>query len=210
MGTETKVLLSACEVFASRGYRSATTAEIAQGANANIAAISYYFRGKKNLYSAVWAELYSAEQSSRQAALSSASDASERLLALIRYNIYSVIGDDSSNLFTKIVHRELASPSPLHFELYKKYLEPMQKNFLTIIADYLQPENDPEKLRACSLCIHGPIYDLLSFRFKWDENKEKRENYPLFKSQENFIEEPEKLIENIQAFIMGGLKAIRE
>ena len=52
--TQARLLDSACEVFAERGYRDATIAEICENAGANIAAVNYHFGSKENLYAEAW------------------------------------------------------------------------------------------------------------------------------------------------------------
>jgi len=211
MDTQENVLLSACEVFSERGYHSATTAEICGKAGANIAAVNYYYRGKKNLYMAIWEKLYLDNMTLRNAEIPTTGSAQDRLFALLRYNIMAVLTTGSANWFTKIVHRELSSPSPMHGKLFKRYLEPMQNQFLAVIRDFMGADMDESKVRLCSLCVHGPIFDLLSFRIKWDESRaENGSQYPLFGSRSNFIEDPESLIRHIQSFTMGGLMTIRD
>lgn len=50
--TETKLLDAAEEVFAERGFRAASTSEIARRAQVNKTLIHYYFRSKEGLYQA--------------------------------------------------------------------------------------------------------------------------------------------------------------
>jgi AcrR family transcriptional regulator len=51
-GTETRLLDAAEEVFAERGFRAASTSEIARRARVNKTLIHYYFRSKEGLYQA--------------------------------------------------------------------------------------------------------------------------------------------------------------
>ena len=53
-GIKVRLLESACEVFADKGYRDATVAEICECAGANIAAVNYYFGSKDTLYVEAW------------------------------------------------------------------------------------------------------------------------------------------------------------
>mgnify|MGYP001311030373 CR=1 FL=1 len=210
MDTQENVLLSACEVFSLHGYHSATTAEICSKAGANIAAINYYYRGKKNIYMAVWEKLSLDDKAQRASEIPARGSVRERLFALLRYNVMAVLTTGSANWFTKIVHRELSSPSPMHGELFNHYLEPMQNQFLAVIRDFLGEQADENNVRLCSLCVHGPIYDLLSFRIKWDESQAaKGTQYPLFGARSVFIEDPEALIQHIQHYTLGGLDAVR-
>ncbi len=51
--TRERLLVVACEVFASKGFQSATTREICDAAQSNMAAIHYHFGDKAGLYRAV-------------------------------------------------------------------------------------------------------------------------------------------------------------
>jgi AcrR family transcriptional regulator len=50
LATKDRILESALAVFAERGYDRATLSEITRRANANIAAVNYYFRSKRDLF----------------------------------------------------------------------------------------------------------------------------------------------------------------
>ena len=52
--TKDRLLEAACTIFADKGFRDATVAEICEAANANIAAVNYYFGDKEKLYDEVW------------------------------------------------------------------------------------------------------------------------------------------------------------
>src|SRR5882724_7570525 len=52
--TEQRLLESAGEVFAEKGFRAATIRDIIQRAGANIAAVNYHFGDKERLYAAVF------------------------------------------------------------------------------------------------------------------------------------------------------------
>src|SRR3990172_6788460 len=52
--TYNSLLSAAAEVFADKGYRDATIAEICERAMANIAAVNYHFGDKETLYREAW------------------------------------------------------------------------------------------------------------------------------------------------------------
>lgn len=54
--TRQRLLHAACDVFAARGFEAGTVREITDRAGANLAAVSYHFRGKEELYVAVIAQ----------------------------------------------------------------------------------------------------------------------------------------------------------
>ncbi len=50
MNKKEKILFEACKLFAKKGYKKTTVAEICKSANVNIASVNYYFQSKDNLY----------------------------------------------------------------------------------------------------------------------------------------------------------------
>ena len=54
--TRSRILNSACELFAEKGYRGARVADICERAGANVAAVNYYFGDKAALYTEAWQE----------------------------------------------------------------------------------------------------------------------------------------------------------
>ncbi|NLZ63991.1 MAG: TetR/AcrR family transcriptional regulator [Lentisphaerae bacterium] len=209
--TQEKILTSACEVFAQHGYRAAKTQDICSLADANVAAISYYFRGKANLYLAVWEDLFQGEAVRLNREMQCASDAREKLCSLIRISVLSIAGDGRMSCFAKIVHHETSSPSPLHLALMGRYLEPIQAWFKAVIADYLAPLTDDKTLKCCLLCVHGPLLDLMNFRLKWERLQQDSilRQHPLYNLRPAFMDNPEPLIEQMQKYILGGLDAFR-
>jgi AcrR family transcriptional regulator len=57
--TVKSLLAAASEVFAEKGYRDATIAEICKRAKANIAAVNYHFGDKETLYTEAWRHSFS-------------------------------------------------------------------------------------------------------------------------------------------------------
>ena len=53
-GIRVRLLESAGQVFAEKGYEKSTIREICERAKANIAAVNYYFRDKEGLYREVF------------------------------------------------------------------------------------------------------------------------------------------------------------
>ena len=53
-----RLLDAGSKVFAEKGYRSATVAEISEAAGANVALINYYFGSKEGLYVEVWRQAF--------------------------------------------------------------------------------------------------------------------------------------------------------
>lgn len=210
--TQEKILQAACEAFAENGYYTAKTQDICASAGANVAAISYYFRGKANLYRSVWEYLFHGETVRMQQSLAQANDPREKLCLLIRASVLSVAGNGLMSCFAKIIHHEIGSPSPMHLEIMSKYLEPIQRWFTSVIQDYLGPETEEKELKCCLLCVHGPLLDLMGFRLKWERIQcdENLRQHPPYDARPAFLDNPEPLIEQMQRYSLGGLDAFRK
>lgn len=57
-GTKERILQSARQVFAERGFDGASTRDIAAGASVNISSLHYHWDSKERLYRAVFADIY--------------------------------------------------------------------------------------------------------------------------------------------------------
>lgn len=83
--TANKILDTATCLFAELGFENVTVTQLAQAANSNPAAISYYFGGKENLYQEVLRSQFSpALQALREVETSFRLTASERLLTYVK------------------------------------------------------------------------------------------------------------------------------
>ncbi len=56
--TRDRILNAACRIFAEKGLKAATTADICKLAECNIAAVNYHFGNKNSLYVAAWAQAF--------------------------------------------------------------------------------------------------------------------------------------------------------
>lgn len=83
--TANKILDTATCLFAELGFENVTVTQLAQAANSNPAAISYYFGGKEKLYQEVLRHQFSsALQALREVETSFRLTANERLLTYVK------------------------------------------------------------------------------------------------------------------------------
>lgn len=210
MTTQDKIRLAACKVFARRGYHTATTGEICDMAEANVASVSYYFRGKQNLYHEVWKLLYADEELFMHESRTLALKPEDRLLALIRHHVEAAFSSERPSWFIRLIYREVANPSPLYQELATSCLEPMRQFFAGIVQDLLPSGTPEEVVRACGLCIHGPLHGLISYRIRMEE-REQRTDIPCHLKNNRIpqIMSPDTLVSHIYTFALGGIRSIQ-
>ncbi len=109
--TRKSLLAAASEVFAEKGYRDATIAEICERAKANVAAVNYHFGDKETLYIEAWRHSFSESVKAHppDGGVSDDAPPEERLRGQVEA-LLRRIADENNKEFL-IVHKELANPT---------------------------------------------------------------------------------------------------
>jgi AcrR family transcriptional regulator len=158
--TQQRLLHAACQAFAMKGYRDATIQEICNEAEANVAAVNYYFRSKRQLYLAVWEQLYSQAKEYFKATEASNITPRKRLEGLIRQRIEQLYHPSKSTLGQLILHREMSQPTEAHNEIVERFLRPGIGQLISLVGDVLGAESDNETISRCSFAIHAHLVSI--------------------------------------------------
>ncbi len=151
--TRERLLGCACEVFAEKGYRDATIADISERAGTNIAAVNYHFGDKEALYVEAWRLAFrkSLEAYPPDGGISSDAPAEERfrgrILAAMRRFTYP------KNYEFEIMSKEIANPTGLLLEVMRESIEPLRHEFDLIIRDLLGPHASEKQVRFCRTSV---------------------------------------------------------
>jgi len=153
VSTRDRVLESAMDVFAEKGFEAATIHEICEGADANIAAVNYYFGSKESLYAEAWRTAF--EQSVRQhppdGGVPPGAPPEERLRGRIRALIHRVADEDNQAFV--IAHREMTSPTPLLEEVRREYIGPLSQAMRELVRELLGPDGTEQQITFCEVSI---------------------------------------------------------
>ncbi|MEE4608820.1 MAG: CerR family C-terminal domain-containing protein [Desulfobacteraceae bacterium] len=205
-GTRERILAAAAEIFGARGFKAATTRQIAEAAGVNVAAINYHFKGKLGLYTEVLETLLS-EGFARYPAdmgLGLETPATQRLEAFIRSFCYRLLGPEGWGGYhgkARLIVKEMADPSPALAEVVARHIQPHKQMLVGIVRELLGPGVPPQAALACAFSIVGqciyyataePLLALLA---------------PDRKHIEARIEE---LAEHVVAFSLGGMEKIAD
>lgn len=137
--TQARILEAACSVFAEKGFRDATIAEICARAKANQAAVNYYFRDKSSLYFAVWK--HSAEEEARlypmDGGVSSRASAEKRLCGIIGALVRRLGDQGALGNFQKLKTMEMAMPTGIIMDVVREFREPFRWNLKNVIREML-------------------------------------------------------------------------
>ena len=198
--TRKRILTSAAGLFAERGIHATTVKDICEHADANVAAVNYYFGSKDKLIEEVWQDAFAAMQR-EHGTETTGLPAAERLACLVRAHLQAVRDDGPGGVFTKIVFRALSEFDQEQVEdLFRRHLEPRMTTLLDTVRDILGPDASDTVVRACALGIHSPCVHLNIARH--------RNRGPIFQDSR---QEPDTdvIIQTLTDFILGGVSALR-
>lgn len=197
--TKQQLLEVAGRVFAERGYVHATSKEICELAQANIAAVNYHFGGKDGLYAAVLEEAHSRLVSIDRVAEITQSRASgaDKLRLLLRKIVEEVARRDAGAWELRVLSRELLAPTALMDGMMKNQVIPKAKLVTGMIGEILGvPPTHPAVSRS-AVSIVGPCIFLLVANPDWQ-----KKIFP------TLLANTDELVEHMVAFAVGGLRSI--
>jgi AcrR family transcriptional regulator len=155
--TRDKLLETAEQVFAERGYYKTTVREIAKRSGANIAAVNYHFGDKLGLYSEVLHHLLAARVEPIEAALDQNAPPEDVLRLVIRTRLRSVSGTTLPDWHFRILMHEFAQPSPLMARVVKEVSRPIFMRLLELTGKFIGLPPDDEKTRLCAFSVMGQV-----------------------------------------------------
>ncbi len=151
--TYQRLLEAAGEIFAERGYRLATVREICRQANANVAAVHYYFGDKDGLYAAVLKHTFKTAMEKHP--LPAVEGTAEvQLRAHIHAMLRRIFDEGRPSWHGKLIAREMAEPTHALDSLVSQ-IRINQQRLSNIIRQLLGPEPDEETILRCTFSVSG-------------------------------------------------------
>ncbi len=201
--TKQRLIQAGCEIFAEKGYRAATVAEICEMAEANIAAVNYHFRDKETLYDEVWRHAFEVTSTifPIDASLPENPTLEDYIYSYAFAIVHRVFNDDEAGLFPKLLHQEMSNPTLALDRIAKEVLFPQSQFLGKVVHAALEQKIPEEQIR---LCMHSIIGQCAFFNF----SRPLRERVIGKKTMTE--EEKEKLARHIAAFSLGGLNEIKK
>ncbi|MBR2584636.1 MAG: CerR family C-terminal domain-containing protein [Thermoguttaceae bacterium] len=191
--TRRRILDAAGSVFARRGFRDATMAEIAREAQVNPALINYHFTDKETLYRQAWQRAW--ERTRRRYRLGDTppgKTAARRLVWLIGAMVRAAADRRAAD--QEIWRKELAQPTELLAVIRQTVVVPLRRAVGSQVREILGPEADDQAVRLATMSIisqcRTPICGDTGQRPFVDVDLARR-------------------IEHIRRFSLGGLRAMR-
>jgi TetR/AcrR family transcriptional regulator, regulator of cefoperazone and chloramphenicol sensitivity len=198
--TRQRLLDAAAKVFATKGFRDASNADVCELADANTAAVNYHFDSKENLYVQAWRHSFEQSLAAHSPDGGVPADATPeerlrgRILAIVRR-----IADRGNHMF-EIVHREMASPTGLLDEVMCSAIRPLHEDMATVVSELLGPHAPPQQALFCVVSIVGQCFALMRSR-----GAPCKHPGPHLR-----LTDAEAFAEHIFTFSVAGIRAVRE
>jgi AcrR family transcriptional regulator len=200
--TRKNLLAAASEVFAQKGYRDATIAEICERAKANVAAVNYHFRDKETLYIEAWRHSFSESLKLHPPDGGVSDDArpEERLRGQVEALLRRIA--DENNKEFPIVRRELANPTGLLEEVTRKDLRPLHEKMENVVRELLGPHASGMQVRFCAIGIVSQCITPMLVRRMDRERQDGKDDSP-------GIDNIDSYANHVVKFSLAGIRAIR-
>jgi AcrR family transcriptional regulator len=155
-----RIVEAAGRIFADSGYEHTTIRTICRQAGVNVAAVNYYFGGKKNLYLAVLKALRTRVLEKHPMNLHdpATQPPDERLYVFIRTLLSRILDEEEGSRFAKLMAQELIQPTDAFNQIIEDIINP---SFAFLSAAVLQLFGKPmskEKAGLCCLSIVSQIF----------------------------------------------------
>jgi AcrR family transcriptional regulator len=201
--TRESLLTAASEIFAEKGYRDATIAEISERSGTNIAAVNYHFHDKETLYKEAWR--YAFAESIKTHPPDGGVDGNAPPQHRLKGHVTALLrrATDRGNREFLIVLKELAAPTGLLEEVLKEEIIPLRRRITTMVSEILGPGKSEKQVRFCvtsviSQCVIPAFINMVEKTDTEDGSDSLR------------ISDIEAYAEHVVALSLAGMDALRE
>jgi AcrR family transcriptional regulator len=154
--TRTRVLNAAGPIFAERGYRATTVREICQAADVNLASVNYHFGDKQRLYLAAVKQARELRMAQVPIPDRPRGTPGDILLHdFIRTMLTRMLGVDELPWQSRLMMREILSPTKACSELVEDYFRPEFEQLMEILDALLPPETPDHTRRQLGFSVVG-------------------------------------------------------
>ncbi len=200
--TRGKLLAAAGEVFAEKGFRDTTIAEISMRAGANIAAVNYHFGSKEILYSEAWRHAFAKSLQAHPPDGGVAADAppEQRLMGQIMALLRRI--SDKDNRAFWFMHREIANPTGLLTEVVREEIMPLRQRTESVVRELLGLCVNKREARFCEMGIVSQCINPMVVRSRLNQGGKEYDGP--FR-----IDDIEAYARHVVSFSLAGIAAVR-
>lgn len=192
-----KILLSACRLFAEKGFKNTTIRDICKASGSYQISVNYYFGSKENLFKEALLKSFELTGLSKMAELiASVDDPEEQLRKIVKARVNLSFVDDERSWFFNIIGKEVYT-SPI---VMREILPQTTELHIQIIKDVLRkinPSCDEFQLHYCIFFLMSQAFGIGAFSIP---------RLKLFNTMTPSAEDIEKLSDTMSSFLIEGLK----
>jgi AcrR family transcriptional regulator len=137
--TRSRILEAAGQVFAEKGFAGGKVREICARAEANLAAVNYYFRDKERLYIEAIKRVVCVPLG-EQPNWPPGTPPAERLRGFIHHMVHRLLDPQRPAWHNRLMMRELAEPTSACAELVRDSISPVAAVLQGILGELVPPE----------------------------------------------------------------------
>ncbi len=159
--TRQRVLQAAGEIFAEKGYGKATIREIVERAGANVNAVNYYFRGKRELYVALFEDAHkeTTQEDEREFKRIRALPNDQQLHGFVKHLLKAFIHKEERAWHSQLMLRELIEPTAMLEFMIARVVRPRFAELVMIIRQLVNSNTSDLRIRLCAesilaQCVH--------------------------------------------------------
>jgi len=200
--TRGKLLAAAGEIFAEKGFRDATIAEICLRAGTNVAAVNYHFGSKEALYSEAWRHVVAQSVQTHPPDGSVAADAppEERLRGQVTALLHRIADENNREFW--FMQREFANPTGLLEEVMREAFRPLQQRTERMVRELLGPQVAEREVRFCEVGIISQCINPMVVRNRLKEGEDNQDG-------PRRIDDIEAYARHVVIFSLAGITAVR-
>jgi AcrR family transcriptional regulator len=150
-----RLLQAGLRLFAQQGYAKTSTRELAEAAQVNVAAISYYFGDKAGLYRAVFFEPLGAPEDDIAAYNGADLSLGDALRGFYAGMLEPLRQGDTARLCIKLRMREMLEPTGLWDEEVMRGIKPMHDALRAVLCRHFALTEADDELDRLAVCIAG-------------------------------------------------------
>lgn len=197
--TRQRVLESACRVFAEKGFRDATVAEICDLAGANVASANYYFGSKEHLYEEALRLAFNAAEDEYplDGGLTSGDPPEQRLAAFVGATLWRTFSRGMAGHAQRIFAHEFSNPLDAMDSVFRELHRPGRMLLRSIIRSIVGEDVPDTTLRL----LYFNVQSLCTF---YSFNRKARNR--LERSGRITVGQIDELAHHITQFALGGIR----
>jgi len=199
--TRERLLKSAAQLFADRGFKKVMVRDICRAAKANVASVNYHFGDKTGLYREIVQRAIERVRETNDAARDAGAGlpAEERLRRYISVALCrSASANGQIGWIPRLINRELIDPTPAVDALLEQAFRPRVDDLSAMVAEILHCDRDDPRVSQSVASIHVQwmlfVPNPIASRF--------REKLRLR------VDDPVKLADHIARFSLAGIRAL--